>query len=630
MANDGELLAPGKRLEEFEIEGLLGKGGFGVTYLARDLRLGRQVAVKEYLPQDWAARQPDGTVGPRTHLDAEDYQWGLKRFLTEAKTLAKFDHPHIMRVHRVLEARGTAYLVSEYVEGPDGGPRSLSDELKTAGTLSEERVRELLDVLTAGLEPVHAAGMVHRDIKPANIMLRPNGAPVLIDFGAARQTMGLHSKSTTLTQVLTPKYAPIEQYSTRGKQGPWTDIYSLGAVAYFALSGRLPDDATERVRRDTLAPLRLVAAQPLSVELATAVEAALATDEEDRPQSLHEWRALLEAPIERSVETGRARGDDEDRVSVRARPVWRYSAVAGIGMALAVLALVWPLGSPPAVVESGLPEREPSPRGESGSTAEETRREAPPADTPEASPRDESGSTAEEALPDAPPTDAAAEVSAEAEAGPAAEEVRPRAAPPDRVPRAEVPPRRDGSLPGPEVSQLLADAVAAETSGDLERALDLYGQVLSRNSDDPTAVAGQERVQARITQIIARERLREANTAFVAGRYADARRLFQDAYDLAGSPEAAQGLRRVDNVEALICTDEATCGTLVVQVRPAAEIVVDDRVLGTAARLELRVLAGRHRVRLETDELWFPWTLEVVARATEVLDVNLERQGYPK
>ena len=607
MTNDGELLAPGERVEEFEIEAQLGKGGFGVTYLAQDVRLGRRVAVKEYLPLDWGARRSDGTVGPRTELDAEDYQWGLKRFLTEAKTLAKFDHPHLMRVHRVLEARGTAYLVSEYVEGPDGGPRSLSDELKAEGTLSEARVRTLLDALTAGLELVHAEGLVHRDIKPANIMLRPDGTPVLIDFGAARQTMGLHSKSTTLTQVLTPKYAPIEQYSTRGKQGPWTDIYSLGAVAYFALTARLPDDATERVRRDSLVPLRSVAAQPVSEELATAVETALATDEEDRPQSLNEWRALLALPVERSVTSDSERVLNES-VGIPTRPAWKYSAVAGVAMALAAL---WSVGSPPSVEESGSPEREVPPTAETGATAEEAPPETPPADTPDASPGAETASTAEEAPPETPPADTP-DASPRAETGATAEEVRPEA------------------RPGPEVGQLLAAAVAAETSGDPERALDLYAQVLSRNPGDPTAVAGQERVQAQITRITAQERLRDANSAFVAGRYDDARRLFQDAYDLTGSPEAAEGSRRVDNVEALVCPNDATCGTLVVQVRPAAEIVVDDRALGTAARLELRVPAGRHRVRLETDEWRFPRTLEVAAGATQVLDVDLERDGFPK
>ena len=649
MTTDGELLAPGERLEEFEIEGELGQGGFGVTYLARDLQLGRRVAVKEYLPRDWGTRQPDGTVGPRTRMDAEDYQWGLKRFLMEAQTLAKFDHPHIMRVHRVLETRGTAYLVTEYVEGPDGEARSLADELKAAGTLSEARVRVLLDALTAGLAPVHEAGLVHRDIKPANIMLRPDGEPVLIDFGAARQTMGLHSKSTALTQVLTPRYAPIEQYSARGHQGPWTDIYSLGAVAYCALTGQAPEDATERVRGDNLAPLRSVAAQPVSPELAATVEAALAVNETDRPQSLQEWRALLAPPVDPPREEGDLDVGVVDQEEERGhRLAWVYGGVACLGIVLAVLVVLRPADSPPADLESGPPAQASS--AVTPPADEPTLPEGPPADTGsslEASSSPRPGATAEATRPPRPsagsvsapeppvraerpagagpsPTADASGAAPEAPAGAA----RPTGAGPG--PTADGSGDVGGDPPGPEIDQLLTDAVEAETTGGLDVALDRYGDVLSRMPGNRMAAAGQERVQARITRIAAQERQREANAAFVAGRYDDARRLFQDAFDLAGSPGAAEGLQRVDNVEALVCTEDATCGTLVIQVQPAAEIVVDDRVLGTATRLELRVPAGRHHVRLETDELELPRTVEVVAGETETFDVDLEQLGFPK
>ena len=235
MTDAGDALAAGTRLGEIEIERVLGAGGFGVTYLARDLGLDTWRAVKEYLPRDWGTRRQDGTVGPRTGGDSEDYRWGLERFLDEARILARFDHRHLVRVHRVFEARGTAYMVTEYVEG-----RTLAAEVASAGPLSEGRVRELLLALTGvdGLSAVHAAGLLHRDIKPGNVMVRPDGTPVLIDFGAARQAMGRHSRS--VTAVLTPGYAPIEQYSVRGHQGPWTDIYALGALAYWALGGGCP------------------------------------------------------------------------------------------------------------------------------------------------------------------------------------------------------------------------------------------------------------------------------------------------------------------------------------------------------------------------------------------------------
>ena len=285
----GEVLAAGTRLEEFEIERELGAGGFGVTYLAYDRSLKRRVAIKEYLPQDWGTRRPDGEVGPRLATHAENYRWGRERFLEEAQVLARLRHPNVLQVHRVIEKRGTAYMVTEYVEG-----RSLEAALRAEGPWPESRVLALLDALTLGLEPVHAAGLVHRDIKPANVMLRGDGSPVLIDFGAARQAMGRQSRA--ITRVLTPGYAPLEQYSTKGRQGPWTDVYALGAVAYEALSGRVPEEATERADDDTLCPVTEVAAQGVSAGLAAAIGLALALRGPDRPQSLADWRSRLGLP----------------------------------------------------------------------------------------------------------------------------------------------------------------------------------------------------------------------------------------------------------------------------------------------------------------------------------------------
>ena len=236
-----EALPPGTRLEEFVIEQGLQSGGFGVTYLARDESLGRRVAIKEYLPLEWAGRRADGSVGPRSASQAQDYEWGLARFLDEARTLARLDHVRIVRVYRVLEAWGTAYMVMEYVAG-----RNLEEALKAEGPWPEERVRGLLESLSPGVVLVHEAGLVHRDVKPSNVMLRADGTPVLIDFGAARYAAGVQSRS--LTSVLTPGYAPYEQYHTKGRQGPWTDVYALGAVAHRALSGgrrwRLPRAST--------------------------------------------------------------------------------------------------------------------------------------------------------------------------------------------------------------------------------------------------------------------------------------------------------------------------------------------------------------------------------------------------
>ena len=275
MRGGGGVLAAGTLLEEFEIRRELGAGGFGVTYLAHDRSLDRQVAIKEYLPHDWATRRPDGAVGPWSATHAENYRWGLERFLEEARVLARLHHPHVVQVYRVIEARGTAYMVTEYVAG-----RSLAEALQADGPWPEARVLALLDALTSGLGPVHAAGLVHRDVKPANVMLRGDGSPVLIDFGAARQAMGRQSRS--VTAVLTPGYAPFEQYNTKGRQGPWTDVYALGAVAYEALSGRVPEEAPARMEDDTLRPVAEVSAHGVSPGCAAAIGAALALRGPDR------------------------------------------------------------------------------------------------------------------------------------------------------------------------------------------------------------------------------------------------------------------------------------------------------------------------------------------------------------
>ena len=289
MTEHGEGLRAGTRIGEFEIVRELGAGGFGITYLAKDRSLGRRVAVKEYFPGDWGSRRADGTVGPRASSSSSDYAWGLERFVEEARVLARLEHPNIVKVYRIVEGAGTAYIAMEYVEG-----RSLAEEIRLSGPLGEARVREVVAGLASGLAVVHGAGLLHRDIKPSNVMVRAvDGSPVLIDFGAAREQMGRTSRS--INNVLTPGYAPVEQYGAAGgRQGPWTDIYALGALAYAALSGgRVPDDATERMLEDRLEPVDAVAAGPLSGELVGAVMLALTTDYRQRPQAVGEWLAML-------------------------------------------------------------------------------------------------------------------------------------------------------------------------------------------------------------------------------------------------------------------------------------------------------------------------------------------------
>ena len=180
---------------------------------------------------------------PHSNADAQDYHWGLTRFLDEARTLARFDHPHLNKVHRFFESNGTAYMVLEYVEG-----ETLADRLTRERQLPEESLQRLLEEVLSGLEVMHEAGYVHRDIKPGNLMLREeDGSAVVLDFGAARQAVGQRSKA--ITSILTPGYAPIEQYDSKADDvGPWSDIYALGMVAYRCISGigdgELPDAVT--------------------------------------------------------------------------------------------------------------------------------------------------------------------------------------------------------------------------------------------------------------------------------------------------------------------------------------------------------------------------------------------------
>jgi len=281
-------------LQEYQLGRVLGAGGFGLTYLGWDTALDKPVAIKEYLPNDLAVRAANHSVVAKSGGDEDNFRWGLARFLDEARTLAKFKHPNIVSVYRHIEAHGTAYIVMEFVEGETFGAY-----LKRVGKPTETYLRAILIALLDGLAEVHRVGFMHRDIKPGNIILNTAGAPVLVDFGSARQEVGGRSRS--ITSVVTPGYAPIEQYSTRGKQGPWTDLYALGAVAYRAVTGAAPLDATERVRDDDMPPAVEAARGQYSAALLRAIDWALAVDEGQRPQEVAAWREALreDAPVQK-------------------------------------------------------------------------------------------------------------------------------------------------------------------------------------------------------------------------------------------------------------------------------------------------------------------------------------------
>lgn len=280
-------LPQGYQLDDYVIDRILGAGGFGITYLAHEKTLNRNVAIKEFLPRDLAVRGEDGsTIHPVSTSDEEDFSYGLERFREEARTLVNFRHPNIIPVHRLMEANGTAYLVMEYEEGD-----SLQQIVEREGMLDEETIKGILLPILDGLAQVHEAGFLHRDIKPGNIYIRSDGSPVLIDFGAARQALG--AKSRSMTAVVSVGYAPMEQYSVRGKHSTATDIYALGATAYRAVTGTRPLDAVERVETDPLIPAVEAGKGRYSEAFLAAIDWALRMDAAARPQSIAEWRAAL-------------------------------------------------------------------------------------------------------------------------------------------------------------------------------------------------------------------------------------------------------------------------------------------------------------------------------------------------
>lgn len=282
-----QALPPGTRLGDYRLDAMIGHGGFGITYRAFDTQLAKIVAIKEYLPLECAIRQADGQVVPRSARLADDFAWGRERFLDEARALARFRHPHIVPVLRYFEANGTAYTVMEFEDG-----KNVAELLRDPGRrLPTEDVRRLADGLLRGLDAVHAQGFLHRDIKPANIIIRRDSVPVLVDFGAARQAMGGRTRS--LTGVLTPQYAPIEQYALTGKQGPWSDIYSAAAVLYHAIAGQTPPDAAARVGKDPYRPLADTEGDRFEPAFLAAIDRAMAFAPDDRPQSVAEWSALF-------------------------------------------------------------------------------------------------------------------------------------------------------------------------------------------------------------------------------------------------------------------------------------------------------------------------------------------------
>ena len=281
-AHPPRALPRGTRLGEFELRHVLGVGGFGIVYLAFDHALEREVAVKEYLPATLVDRAETLHVTLRSPSDADTFALGLKSFVNEARLLAHFDHPSLLKVLRFWEANGTAYMAMPVLRG-----HTVKEvRLDMTRPPDEAWMRALLGPLLGAIERLHAEGVFHRDIAPDNIQIEPDGRPVLLDFGAARRVIS--DKTQSLTAILKPAYAPIEQYAEAGsvKQGPWTDLYALGATLHYLLLGRPPLPATARAVRDELPSLSSQAVPGCSVEFLNIIDWMLAPRPLDRPQSV--------------------------------------------------------------------------------------------------------------------------------------------------------------------------------------------------------------------------------------------------------------------------------------------------------------------------------------------------------
>lgn len=327
-------LPPGSVLRgQYRIRRVLGRpGGFGIVYLAHDQALDTPVAIKEFMPRALVGREEDrATVQPHSRSDHDLFEYGLQRFVGEARTLARLDHSNLPRVMSFFEANGTAYLVMDYYDG-----RTLLAQLeRQGGRIPAPVAVDLMIRVLDGLRAAHEKSILHRDVKPENIYLTRSGHPLLLDFGAARQAVGTRSQS--LTTILTPAYAPVEQYSSQGNlQGPWTDVYACAAVLYRCITGKDPPPASARLERDDLVPPRRLVPE-LAPALNDAILAGLAMDRRKRPQSAGEFQDLLDGgPVPgsgalASVRRRRRPADGPDGV--------RVATFAVIGLALLALLL---------------------------------------------------------------------------------------------------------------------------------------------------------------------------------------------------------------------------------------------------------------------------------------------------
>lgn len=286
-------LPPGYRFNEFEIKEVIGGGGFGIVYRAWDHQLERTIAIKEFMPSSLAVRNDDMTLVLRSERFSKAFTAGLNSFIQEARLLARFNHPNLLHVLRFWVQNDTAYMGTVFYSGTTLS--RLRDKDPTL--INEAWIRRMLPMLLGAIKTIHEEGYLHRDISLDNIQIQDNGLPVLLDFGSARRSIGSVSDETET--MLRPGYAPIEQYTddNESEQGPWTDIYALGAVLHTLIIGSPPPVSVVRSIQDTYLPLTQRNLPGYSVSLLQAIDRALALKMEDRPQTVDEFAALIEMPV---------------------------------------------------------------------------------------------------------------------------------------------------------------------------------------------------------------------------------------------------------------------------------------------------------------------------------------------
>lgn len=288
VGGSANCLAPGVHIGEYRLLDVIGEGGFGIVYRARDISLDRIVAIKEYMPATLAGRKSSNEIHVRSqHRGAFDA--GLRSFINEARLLAKFSHPALVHVYRFFEFNGTAYMVMRHYEGQTFRIFLGAQHDRMNQRMLSAIVSPILDVV----EMLHAADCYHRDIAPDNVFLQNSGMPVLLDFGAARRIIG--DMTQALTMVLKPGFAPIEQYVDDGAmpQGAWTDIYQIGAMLYLAITGKPPATSVARMINDPVAALTTTSYAGYSPQFLHGVHRALAVKPQDRPQTIAELKELL-------------------------------------------------------------------------------------------------------------------------------------------------------------------------------------------------------------------------------------------------------------------------------------------------------------------------------------------------